>query len=172
MAKGIECEQDSMRLAQKVLNGEFRVSFKKNLQNEYITGTPDIVLKDFVEDIKTSWSIKTFFNAELSMLYYWQLQGYMWLTEKQNARLIYCLVNTPDEMVIDMQKRVFYKFDGDSQHPEYIRIKEQIRKNHTFDHVPEADRVKVFDVERNETGLELLIEKCKKANEYYETLKL
>ena len=172
MMKGIECEQDSMALAQKVLKGEFRVSFKKNLNNEFITGTPDIVLKDYVEDIKTSWSIKTFFNADISTLYYWQLQGYMWLTGKEKARLIYCLVNTPEQMVIDMQKRVFYKYDGDSQNPDYIRKRDQIKRNHTFDHIPEADKVKTFEVELNKTGIDVLIEKCKRANEYYNTLKL
>ena len=91
MLKGLYCEQDSMELVQSVLGGEFRKRSGNQLKNKFIQGTPDIVLdsEDVVEDIKTSWDLRTFFNAELSKPYLAQGQGYMWLTGKKKYRLIY-----------------------------------------------------------------------------------
>jgi len=60
MDKGLAMEQDSMQLVQDVLGGAFRTKNREKLQDEFIIGTPDIILTDAVEDIKTSWSLRTF----------------------------------------------------------------------------------------------------------------
>ncbi len=61
MDKGLKMEQDSMELVQAVLGGQFRIKNRERLQNDYLIGTPDIILPDCIEDIKTSWSLRTFF---------------------------------------------------------------------------------------------------------------
>jgi hypothetical protein len=172
MQKGNECEQDSMALVQSVLKCEFRVKYKNKLSNDYIKGYPDIVLTDCVEDIKTSWSIKTFMNAELTDLYEWQLIGYMWLTGKQKARLIYCLVDSPESIIVNEQLKYYYKYGADSSNQNYKAAKEQVRMNHVYSHIPEKDRIKIYNIEYNEDKIQMLIDKCNKANEYYNTLKL
>jgi len=171
--KGILCEQDSIALAQEVLGGEFRLTYKKLISNDYLKGTPDIVLSDCVEDIKTSFDIRTFFRAELTDDYYLQLQGYMALTGKKKARLIYCLVDTPDDIIIEQQKRVWFKFAGREDNPDYQRISEQIAFNHKVsDRIPAKDRIKVFEFSYDAELIEKLYRQIEKARIYYDTLKL
>ncbi len=67
--KGLIVEQDAMVLVQSVLGGEFRKKYRHNLENDYLTGHPDIVLSDCVEDVKSSYDVRTFFNSELTPLY-------------------------------------------------------------------------------------------------------
>jgi len=172
MLKGLICEQDSMELVQQVLGGDFRVKNRKNFKNDYLTGTPDIVLTDSIEDLKTSFTVKTFFNSELNSLYYWQGQVYMELTGKKYFRLIYCLVNTPKEIILDLEKRVYYKFSCDEDNPHYKLWVEQIRKNHNFDNIPAKNRIKVFEFVYNPEDIEKMYRKIDKAREYYKSLTL
>lgn len=172
MLKGLICEQDSMELVQQVLGGEFRVKNRKNFKNDYLIGTPDIVLTDSIEDLKTSFTVKTFFNSEFNSIYYWQGQVYMELTGVKHFRLIYCLVNTPEEIVLDLEKRLYYKFSCDEDNPHYKLWVEQIRKNHNFDNIPAKNRIKVFEFVYNPEDIEKMYRKIDKAREYYKSLTL
>lgn len=175
MLKGLLCEQDSMALAQKVLGGEFRTRFNQRIQNEYVIGTPDVVLRqdDYVEDIKTSANLRTFLNADLTDLYHAQLQCYMWLTGKSNARLIYCLIPTPAEIILNEQKKLYYKFDCNEMNPDYIRMCEQIEKNNLLiDKLPIDKRVKKFEFKYDPAFIEKLKVQIEKARNYYNTLSL
>ena len=172
MMKGLINEDDSIGLTQKVLGGSFRLKNKEHYSNDFLKGTPDIVLSDTVEDLKTSWSLKTFFNAELSKDYYWQLIGYMALTGKTHARLIYCLTNTPPEIVEKLKLRVYYQFGSDSDNPHYIEMSKQIERNHNFDNIPDEKKVKVFSFDFSQTDYDLLCSKIVKAREYYNSLSL
>ncbi len=55
--KGIQCESDSFDLVKEV-SGKTYFKNQKQLENEFIKGTPDLV-KPLI-DIKTSWDIWTF----------------------------------------------------------------------------------------------------------------
>ena len=172
LLKGNLCQQDSFELVQKVLGGEFRVENKDNLQNYYITGRPDIILKDTVEDTKTCYTIKGFFNAEMSDLYYYQGLCYMKLTGRKHFRLIFCLVNTPAFMILEQQKKYFFMFNCDEENPDYIKASKQLEINHNFDNIPPENRLKIFNFDFIESEYSQVEEKCIKANEYYSTLKL
>lgn len=173
MDKGNECEQDSMDLVTKVLEGGFRSRFNTKLQNDYVIGTPDIVLEDCVEDIKTSWNLKTFFNAELSKMYYCQAQCYMWLTGKEKYRLIYALVPTPQHMVLNECEKLAWKYGKNYDNEDYIAECQQIQKNNDLiKDLPIEKRVKVFDFDFKPEYIETLKVKIEKAREYYNTLKL
>jgi hypothetical protein len=80
-------------------------NYKKNqrsFKNEFITGTPDIITSEKIIDIKCSWSKKTFpifENEAYNVAYEWQMRGYMALTEIEEAEVIYCLVDTPDDLI-------------------------------------------------------------------------
>ena len=173
MKKGIMFEQDSMQLVSEYYK-QPRIRFAEKLENTYITGTPDIVVDGVcVEDIKTSWDIRTFMNAELSKAYEMQLRGYMMLTGAEHARLIYCLLPTDMIQVEEEKKSFWFKFDCDDNHPEYIKIAEQIERNHEIPfHLPIEQRVKVFELERDPDIEERIKIKVKKANEYYNNLRL
>lgn len=107
MMKGLICEQDSMSLVQDVLGGEFRLKNTTYFKNEFIHGTPDIILskEDYCEDIKTSYNLRTFVDAEYKQgnSYWWQGQAYMWLTGKTKYRLMYCLVETPSDITVEQK---------------------------------------------------------------------
>jgi hypothetical protein len=173
MDKGIECEQNSMDLVSQVVEGGFRARYNTKLQNDYVIGTPDIVLSDCVEDIKTSWNLKTFFNAELSKMYYCQAQCYMWLTGKQKYKLIYALVPTPEKTIINECEKLVWKYDKNYENEDYIKECQQIQRNNDLiKELPTEKRVKVFAFDYNPAYIELLKIKIERAREYYNTLKL
>ena len=174
MTKGIMCEQDSIQLVQQVIGGEFRLKNKENFKNTHIMGTPDIILKndDYIEDTKTAWNLKTFFNSELSKDNWWQGQGYMELTGKRKCRIIYCLVATPPEIILDMQKRVYYKFNYDEENPTYQAICEQIARNNDFSKIPAEHRIKVFEFAYDQDAILKMYVQVERARKYYATLTL
>ncbi|CAB4147637.1 hypothetical protein UFOVP514_39 [uncultured Caudovirales phage] len=75
----------------------------KNLtffENDYMTGTPDLLTETTVYDTKCSWNGKTFLSSVTSPIdsnYEWQLLGYMELTKRRESKLCYLLLNTPEE---------------------------------------------------------------------------
>lgn len=175
LMKGNVCEQDSMALVQRVLGGEFRRRFGKTLQDDTLIGHPDIILnnEDYGEDVKTSANLRTFIEATPSTLYKAQCQGYMKLSGKNNFRLIYCLVKTPPEIMIEKEKRLFFKYGCDESNPDYLKSVAQINHNNEIiDSIPVEKRVKVFEFTRDEDYLNELYSRCEKAKEYYNKLSL
>ncbi|MFA5234153.1 MAG: hypothetical protein WC390_07120 [Sulfurimonas sp.] len=177
MLKGLLCEQDSMKLVQNKFGGKFRIKNTKNYSNEYITGTPDIILEEekIVEDIKCSFSVKTFFKAkaneeEINKNYFWQAQCYMALTGATKYRLIYCLVKTPDEIITELKKKLYYKFNCDETNKDYQLWSEQIEINHNLDLIPEEKRIKVFEFDFDQSKINMLYSKIDKARNYYNSL--
>lgn len=177
MMKGHLCEQDSMALVQSVLGGEFRVKNTQRFSNDYCIGTPDVILKkeDVIEDLKSSWNLRTFFEAEHKQgsLYWWQGQAYMWLTGKRNYRLIYCLTLTPDEYILEQKKRFYYKFNCDETNQDYIDVSMQIdHNNNVINDIPAEQRVKVFEFRYDADAIDRFIIQYDKALNYYNTLEL
>lgn len=101
LEKGIVMEDKAIDKAIEWLNLPFTLANEKSFEDEYFTGTPDIILKDEIIDIKNSWDFTTFPLFEKSCptpLYETQLQIYMHLTGKRKARVVYLLLNTPEEL--------------------------------------------------------------------------
>ena len=173
MMKGLLCEQDSMELVQKVCGGEFRTAYGKQLANDYIKGTPDIVLSTHIEDIKTSWSLKTFFNAELLPAYYAQGQGYMELTGRKKYQGIYWLVPTPASLLDGEYKKIEWRFKGDENNPDFQKAVTQFGRNNECIHdIPIEKRIKVFEFEYDGEYIKKLYSQIEKARKYYESLSL
>lgn len=169
--KGLIVEDEAIDFAGQVLGWDFVVKNEQGYENDWITGTPDVITKDLLADIKCSWDGTTFplFNTELKNKdYFWQMQGYMWLTGMQQAELIYCLMNTPHAIVEDEVRRAHWKanlIDED------LDLREAVQSQHNFDHIPNNLRIKRFIVERNEDAIENIKEKVELAREYYGQLK-
>lgn len=150
MEKGIEAEEDSITLLSK-FDKTLYVKNEENLSNDFITGTPDIIIADSVDDVKTSWDIFTFFASKrdkLNSRYKYQLQCYMWLTGKSRARLRYCLTNTPESIIHDELRKISYQIPVESA--EFARAEEKIRREMMFDDVPLSERVVTHHIERDE----------------------
>jgi hypothetical protein len=169
--KGLEMEDEAIQFASEQFDWDFVVKNTERFTNDYITGEPDINTDNLLADIKCSWSLDTYpmFEAEMKNKdYYWQLQGYMWLTGKAEAELVYCLMNTPLQIVEDEVRRAHWKaglIDED------IDLRHEVQLKHNYDNIPSKLRVKRYIVERDEKAIEKIIEKVEIAREYYKMLK-
>jgi hypothetical protein len=120
--------------------------------------------------VKSSWDATTFpfFATEIPTKDYWyQLQGYLELTGKTDALLVYCLVNTPIQMVEDEIRRAHW---AAQLLEENYDLRDEVLKRHNFDHIPLNRRVKVFKVEKDEQVVNEIKERVELCREYYETL--
>jgi hypothetical protein len=169
--KGLEMEDEAIQFASEQFDWDFVVKNTERFTNDYITGEPDINTDSLLADIKCSWSLDTYpmFEADLKNKDYdWQLQGYMWLTGKTEAELVYCLMNTPLQIVEDEVRRAHWKaglIDED------INLRHEVQLKHNYDNIPSKLRVKRYIVERDEKAIEKIIEKVEIAREYYKMLK-
>jgi hypothetical protein len=169
--KGIQMEDEAIQFASDVLNWDFVVKNTERFNNEWLTGEPDICTDSFLADIKCSWNGSTFpmFDSTLKNKdYFWQLQGYMMLTNHDTSELVYCLMNTPFEIVEDEVRREHWKLhliDED------LDVRDAVQLSHNFDQIPNELRVKRFIVQKDEEAQAKIIERVKVARDYYNQLK-
>ena len=168
--KGNLVEDESIKLASEVLELGFILKNDEHFSNDWVTGTPDVNTASLILDVKSSWDATTFpfFATEIPTKdYYYQLQGYMWLTGKQKSLLVYCLVNTPLDMVQDEIRRAHWNAN---LLEESLDLIDEVQKRHNFDHIPDNRRVKVFEVERDEQVINEIKERVELCREYFNTL--
>jgi len=169
--KGLEMEDEAIQFASEVLNWDFVVKNETRFNNEWLTGEPDINTDSLLADIKCSWSGSTFpmFDDTLkNKAYYWQLQGYLMLTGHSTSELVYCLMNTPLQIVEDEIRRQHWKLNLIE---EDLDVRQAVQDMHNFDHIPSELRVKRFIVEKDESSQEKIKERVKVARDYYQQLK-
>lgn len=169
MDKGIACESDSLDLVQKV-TGKTHFKNKELLENEWIKGTPDI--KKPLIDIKTSWDIWTYAKVDMSLAektYYYQLLGYMWLTGEKVGSLIYCLVNTPEDIISDEAYKLSFKYPELSDSQEAM---DKFRINYIFDDIDPKLRTKEYTFTFDEEKIEALKERITASREFLGGLSL
>lgn len=174
--KGLLCEQDSIGVVSRQLPAtEFRVKNMNAYRDEYFSGNPDVILasEDTVEDVKTSWTVKTFFEATVPEEYYGQGQVYMHLTGMKRFRLIYVLVDTPAELVLEEHKRFFFKFGADDENQHYQEAVEKLDRMHYPSRViPEEKRIKVFSFDYDPEYIDELKKRVEYARQFYNSLSL
>jgi hypothetical protein len=168
--KGNLVEDEAIEMASNALEMGFLYKNHEHFENEWLTGTPDVNTNDILLDVKSSWDATTFpfFATEIPTKdYYYQLQGYLELTGKTDALLVYCLVNTPIQMVEDEIRRAHW---AAQLLEENYDLRAEVLKRHNFDHIPLNRRVKVFKVEKDEQVVNEIKERVELCREYYETL--
>lgn len=168
--KGNIVEGEAIEMASKALEIGLIWKNEEHFTNDFLTGTPDVNTDTILLDVKSSWDATTFpfFATEIPTKdYYYQLQGYMELTGKTEALLVYCLVNTPIEMVEDEIRRAHW-----NAHllEEDLDLRDEILKRHVFDHISLNRRVKVFKVEKDEQVINEIKDRVELCREYYNTL--
>jgi hypothetical protein len=143
--KGTICEEQSIALYNEV----FFTNHKKNTErrtNKWLTGECDILARDRIIDIKSSWSLATFpaFTEDAHDAgYEWQGRAYMMLWDVDLFELAYCMVSTPPELM--------------GWEPEDI---------HYVDHIDPLLRVTTIQYERCAEREELIKIKCEAAQKY------
>lgn len=169
--KGNMVENESIELTERVLDLDLIVKNESYFENEFICGTPDIIMGDTIIDVKSSWSAYTFpffLDEELpNKDYYYQLQGYMALTGATKGMVVYCLINTPEEIVLDEIRRTSW-----SRHELDVteETEAEVRQQHEFDHIPEVNRVKAYHIERDEDVIHAIYDRVNECKIYYEEL--
>lgn len=157
LEKGNEKEEASITLLSNV-SGKLFFKNEQFYENDFLTGTPDIVKPELI-DIKTSWDIHTFFSnhtrfgAVVDKNYKYQLQGYMALTDAPSATLVYCLVNTPVELA---EKEM--QWNGKTAEDVF------------FDDIPEAERVITQTVERDEKVISDIYSRIENVRRHWDKL--
>lgn len=169
--KGNMVENESIELTEKVLDLDLIVKNESYFENDFICGTPDIIMGDTIIDVKSSWSAHTFpffLDEELpNKDYYYQVQGYMALTGATKGMVVYCLINTPEEIVLDEIRRTSW-----SRHELDVteETESEVRQQHEFDHIPEVNRVKAYHIERNEDVIQAIYDRVEECKIYYDRL--
>jgi hypothetical protein len=168
--KGNQVEDMAIELAEQALDLGFVFKNELYFENDHLTGTPDIITDTLIVDVKSSWNGTTFpmFEDELpNKDYYWQLQGYMELTGKHNAIVAYCLVDTPEDIVLDEIRRVAW---AKKELEPSEETEQDVRSQHEFNHIPKDKRVKAFLVEKDEHAIWQIKERVEQCREYYTEL--
>lgn len=147
MQKGTDWEHESIELVNQIRN-TFYIKNVDRIENEFLTGMPDIIEDRLIIDVKTSWSLETFpAIAELGINkdYEWQLRGYMWLCNKPLAELIYCMIDTDDLLLNDWDNKSIHKVS----------------------HIDPKKRITVLEYQRNPINEEMMAERLSDCTEYY-----
>lgn len=176
--KGIFNEKEGIKMAIEYY-GWFDVdpdAIKIRISNDYLSGEPD-VNTSILADIKCPFSAKTFPFFEVDPPdYEWQLQGYMDLTGKNQAELIYCLTNTPEHVILDEIQKTTYRMltreeYSDMTFSEIECIADQfIRNQSKYDHIPLANRIKKFIVLRDDEKIKKIHQRIEDARLVYDEI--
>lgn len=166
--KGIIVEDYSIDFIAKTQGYGFLLKNEELFENEYMTGTPDILPpnEDVVIDAKSSWGWETFPLLETDIPnkdYYWQLQGYMALTGRKHARLAYVLTDTPVHL-IEREARQWCYNNGYEELD--MEIYETFLRKMTYADIPDGIKIKMYDIERSEEAIANIVEAVKKCREY------
>jgi len=148
LSKGLTLEDEAIDCAITWLDLPFVLKNEETFEDEYFKGTPDLILNDEVLDIKNSWDCFTFplFEYEIPTSdYYYQLQVYMHLTGTKKARLVYVLLNTPDELTWETKN--------------------------DYSNIDTKYRIKEFFVQYDESVIEDLKNRVINVRQYIETIK-
>lgn len=168
--KGNQCEDSSIEYASRVYGWK---NVKKNTEyreNEFLTGTADVILTDSVEDIKNSFSDKTFplFENEIPIDGYgWQLLGYCELFDKKQGGLIYTLMDAPEELI---DREAYYKAKSLGYDETPIEIYDEVKKHMTYSDLRDELRIKRFFIDADKAKMQLVYDKVEKIRNYIKSL--
>lgn len=150
MEKGLHIEEDAITLYCRH-TGQFAVKNTEEKENAWIKGSKDFSTKQKkIVDTKVNWSIFQFnrlVGKPVNPVYIWQGKGYMWLWDEDEFDLAYCLLNTPEHLLLIEEKRLLYDFVGTSE--DFQEACKELRYNHTYDDKPVEERVRIFNFQRD-----------------------
>jgi len=168
--KGLILEDNSIDFVAEQLGYGFLVKNEIFFENDYFTGTPDVVLKDHVIDVKNSFDCFTFplFEDEIpNSDYFFQAQVYMELCGVDNYKLIYTLLDTPLNIIEREALNYCYRtgFDFDDE------ILEQFIKKMTYQEIQNELKIKVFEIKKDVEVIEKLKSRVIYCRNYIKTIK-
>lgn len=183
--KGLRSEQSGLTMLQNTLFNRRIVPILKNEEerkNSFIIGSCDTYLPNIVPDIKNCWDWFTFNNADLTPLYFSQLQGYGNLWNAEKLILFFCLCNMTETQFLDEERKLLWRGDennpdgfGTNENPDYLRACEKFRDEYNFERFPIYERFKVFQFDYDQSFIsktEKRIVECREWLQSYHESKL
>ena len=155
--KGIEVESKSIEFLADQLGLGMVFKNEQYFDNDYMTGSPDLVLPDEIIEVKNSFDCFTFplFDSEPpNKDNEWQVQVYMALTGRKKARIIYTLMDTPADIV---ERQL--NWAEESEHERIVRY-------HEYSHLDAKLRIKSFDVAYDPIKIEAIKDRVIQCREY------
>lgn len=170
--KGVKFEKD---------DSGFVITNKLRRFNDYVTGEPDWCDENILADVKCSWSASSFPDVlkkpsddlkKINKDYWFQMQCYMWLCDRETSFLAYCLTDTSDDL---FEKEVYFRtLDKNGQHESHDKsmsevedeVRQRLEKSHRFSQV--KNRIRVFQVDRDEEAIEEMKKRVEEAREKYD----
>lgn len=163
--KGNQVEEQAIELLSEYWGDGFLFKNEQYFEDDHITGSPDIVRSDKIIEIKSPWDWSTFpaFESKIpESNYYWQVQGYMALTGLDFAQLCYVLCDTPEEQILKECKFKSYELGMGGEYDQDLY--DVIEKSMTYSDIEISNRVKIFDIPRDEKAIENIrrrVEACR-----------
>jgi hypothetical protein len=171
LEKGNVMEESSIESIAEHLELGMVIKNEEYFEDDYFTGTPDLLLRDIIIDAKNSWSLKTFplFSDTIPDIgYMYQVQVYMHLTGRKTAKVAYFLSNTPENL-IEREARMYCNALGfDEVSPEILSA---FTDEMTYDEFPSSYRIKHYSFEYDPLIIEELKHRVVLCREYIEELK-
>ena len=152
--KGNRLEAESIKLASEYFGWGNVSKNNERLYNDYLTGEADIVLPESIEDIKNSWSQKTFplFGTEIPIDGYgWQGQGYMELYDKPKFGLVYTLMDA-DEKNVEREAWARVRDLGLDELEDDLY--QEVKAHMTYSGFPLELRIKRFQLDRDRSVMD------------------
>lgn len=150
LEKGAMVESDSSALFNRVF-GRAVVKNTKREHDEYFTGECDHLDAEEIVDIKSAWSAATYPISPEDVpdaqrkLYDFQGRVYMRLYNRPRFRVVYCLVDTPTDLIGKFEPLPL----------------------HVVSHIPDHLRVTTWAIDRDMAIESAMVEKAKHARAYY-----
>lgn len=167
--KGNIMEDEAIDFIADNLGYGFMIKNEVRKSDEWMEGECDIELKNEIIDVKNSWDASTFplFEDKINSGYDWQLQGYMHLYDKEKAKLIYCLMDTPEHL-IEKEARWYSLSQGFDDLEESVYKK--FVKNLTYTNIDPKLRIKVYEIERRQEDIDNIKTRVLMCREYINEL--
>lgn len=169
--KGWEVEPEAI----EELSLQVRYPMEKNeevFSSEYFVGTPDVITKNMVFDVKSSYDWITFLSnipSELDPMYVAQVNGYLDLLGYDTGYIAYVLLDTPESI---RNKEKFYLLSSmdviSEESPSFVKAWEEKEKNMIFSNHPIEERILLFEVKKDQELLERAKQKVIKARQFLE----
>jgi hypothetical protein len=165
MDKGLIMEDNSIDFISGKMNLGFLIKNETFFENDFMTGTPDLILPEFVIDVKNSWDCFTFplFDKENENKdYWWQLQSYMILTQRNASKLIYVLSDTPVNL-IEKEAYFYAKNNGLNFDRElFLKFEEKM----TYSGIDDNLKLKVFEIAKDLEAEQMIINRVNQCRDY------
>lgn len=167
--KGLSIENESIEFAAQQLGWGMVFKNEQHFENDFMTGTPDVILSNCIVDIKSSFDCFSFplFDSDVEKSYWWQLQGYMILANKPNAKLVYCLMDTPLHII---EKQFYYKKSELGLIELEPEMEDEIIRINTYMGIKEKLRIKTYEIAKDPTAENAIKERVSLCREYINQL--